>query len=83
VASGDRHWMNRASCLNHPDLDWFDLDCYLYACLEVCATCPVADECLDYAVRHDIREGLWGGEWGYRLADQVTGRGRRGRHGAG
>ena len=64
-------WMADAACQHRPDLDWFDIDCNLAACLQVCATCPVGDECLDYAVKHEIRDGLWGGEWGYRLAKRV------------
>jgi len=71
--------MDRAACRHRPDLDWFDLDCNLEACLNVCVTCPVADECLDYAIRHSCYEGLWGGEWGYRLRDLIR-QGRRGRH---
>ena len=27
----------------------------------ICATCPVQAECLDYAIRNDIDEGMWGG----------------------
>jgi hypothetical protein len=27
----------------------------------VCAACPVAAECLGYALEHGIREGIWGG----------------------
>lgn len=26
-----------------------------------CATCPVKTPCLDYALRHDERFGVWGG----------------------
>lgn len=29
--------------------------------LEVCATCPVQDECLQWALDHSEREGVWGG----------------------
>jgi hypothetical protein len=64
-------WIQEAACRLRPDLDWFDLDCNLEACLTVCVTCKVADECLDYAVRHNCREGLWGGEWGYRLSKYI------------
>jgi len=71
VASGRRDWMDQASCRERPDLDWFDLDCYLMPCLEVCAICPVADDCLNYAIEAEAREGLWGGEWGYRLAKHI------------
>ena len=28
---------------------------------QVCATCPVRDECLDFAVATDERWGIWGG----------------------
>ena len=27
----------------------------------VCAMCPVRQQCLDYATRHDISWGVWGG----------------------
>ena len=27
----------------------------------VCAACPVRDECLDYAMAHDEKFGIWGG----------------------
>jgi WhiB family redox-sensing transcriptional regulator len=27
----------------------------------VCASCPVLAECLDYAMRHSVRYGIWGG----------------------
>ncbi len=62
----DIEWQQRAACRLRPDLD-----CNLQACLEVCVTCPVADECLAYAVQHNYREGLWGGEWGYRLEKYI------------
>ena len=76
--NGDHAWMADAACRHHPELDWFDLDCYLHAVLAVCATCPVGDHCLDYAIRHELRDGVWGGEWGYRLAEYVKqGRGTR------
>jgi WhiB family redox-sensing transcriptional regulator len=85
---GER-WRDRAACASRPDVDWFDVDCYLNAALTICSTCPVADECLDYAIRHDCYDGLWGGEWGYRLQQLIRagradrGRGYRGREGRG
>ncbi|ALB04451.1 transcription factor WhiB [Kocuria palustris] len=27
----------------------------------VCSACPVRDECLDYAMAHDEKFGIWGG----------------------
>ena len=77
--TGTRHaWQENAACKDRPDLDWFDLDCNLQSALKVCMTCPVADDCLDYAIRHNCYAGLWGGEGGYRLRDLIT-PGRRGR----
>ena len=70
--TGTSHdWMQHAACTPRTDLDWFDTDCYLLACLEVCATCPVADPCLAYAKQHGITDGLWGGEWGTNLLAKV------------
>ena len=28
---------------------------------QVCAGCPVADECRGYALRYKLRHGIWGG----------------------
>lgn len=71
MATGDLEWMEDAACRQRPDLDWFDIDCNLEPCLATCAICPVANECLNYAVRNGIRDGLWGGEWGHRLERAV------------
>lgn len=27
----------------------------------ICAACPVRAECLEYALRHRVRHGVWGG----------------------
>jgi len=27
----------------------------------VCAACPLQAECLDYALRHPVHDGIWGG----------------------
>jgi WhiB family redox-sensing transcriptional regulator len=27
----------------------------------ICAACPVRTECLDYALAHHVRHGIWGG----------------------
>jgi len=28
---------------------------------EICAMCPVKQECLDHAMKHGERQGIWGG----------------------
>lgn len=43
----------------------------------VCAGCVVRDECLEYALAHDIRFGLWGGR-----SERERRRMRRARKGA-
>ena len=27
----------------------------------LCAACPVRQECLEYAIQNDVRDGIWGG----------------------
>lgn len=31
------------------------------AAIKWCEACPVKIECRDYAIRNDVREGIWGG----------------------
>jgi WhiB family redox-sensing transcriptional regulator len=30
--------------------------------LEICSSCPVVDECLDYAISYEMIHGIWGGK---------------------
>jgi WhiB family transcriptional regulator, redox-sensing transcriptional regulator len=64
-------WMTQAGCLGRTDLDWFDLDCGLDAAIAVCHTCPVITDCLNYAIKHDLTDGVWGGLWGQQLTKLV------------
>ena len=68
------NWRNQAACATRPDLDWFDLDCNLEACLNVCKTCTVRTQCLDEAKKLETNDGIWGGVWGYRLVQAKRGR---------
>lgn len=55
-------WKMRAACHDRTDLDWFG-DRPSAECAELCASCPVAGECLSEALGRD-REcdpGVWGG----------------------
>jgi WhiB family redox-sensing transcriptional regulator len=61
---GDSAWMERALCSHsrRPDL-WFPAKGESLApAVGVCGRCPVRAQCLDYAIEHDIREGVWGAE---------------------
>jgi len=62
-------WMADAACKDEDPDDWYERgesDHYAHA-RTVCATCPVATWCLDYALRHEqgrgvsYRAGLWAG----------------------
>ena len=64
-------WYKQAACLDHDHLDWFDVDCNLQQCLQICYSCDVKTQCLNLAVRHRLYEGVWGGLYGQRLAQMV------------
>lgn len=58
-------WREAASCLEttdevsfFPDRD--DVGAIAKA-KAICATCPVADECLSWAIESNQAEGIWGG----------------------
>jgi WhiB family redox-sensing transcriptional regulator len=81
-------WMAEAACagkgpdLFHPEVDHRRLGQGGFTAEEaaakaVCAGCPVAEECLDYATRLYIGVGVWGG-----LTGQERRRMRRRRRGA-
>ena len=55
-------WQNDAACKGMPT-DWFftEQGGTTTESRQVCASCPVADQCLEYALEHDIRYGVWGG----------------------
>jgi hypothetical protein len=58
-------WMEHGAC-NNPanDPDWWWPETVHDSCIPVavaiCFGCPVRDLCLDYAIRNDEREGIWG-----------------------
>lgn len=66
-------WRERAACVDRDDLDWFDLDCNLQQTLPICYACPVANQCLEVAVRYRCLEGVWGGLYGKKLHEYVMG----------
>lgn len=56
-------WREQALCAQvDPDL-WFpEKGSQTHASKKVCAACPVAAQCLEWAVTHKQREGVWGGK---------------------
>lgn len=60
--SGDE-WMEQAACRGKPIAVFFPSSGEdLGEARRVCAVCPVARQCLDYAVEHNEGFGVWGGE---------------------
>ncbi len=57
-------WREAAACAAEPTVDFFpdpqDLAA-ISAAKAQCATCPVAGECLTWAIEANQNEGIWGG----------------------
>lgn len=66
VRASDNAWMSKAACRNdHYDPEWFwplttDNESAQRA-LAICVTCPVTDECLQFALANNETAGVWGG----------------------
>lgn len=61
-------WMEHGACRNEaydPEWWWPERGDAEHGtnplALRICGACPVRDLCLDYAMKHDEREGIWGG----------------------
>jgi WhiB family transcriptional regulator, redox-sensing transcriptional regulator len=55
-------WMDQARCAEtDPDAFFPEKGQSNRPAKQVCSGCEVSGECLSYALRHDIREGIWGG----------------------
>ena len=55
-------WMAQGNCRNHPPATFFPSDGVgVDRARKICATCPVVDSCLEYALAHRIEHGVWGG----------------------
>ena len=60
----DNTWITRAACAGLPT-EWFfplKTNRNLFDGREICALCPVTQECLDYSVAMNIEFGIWGGK---------------------
>jgi WhiB family redox-sensing transcriptional regulator len=57
-------WRDEALCRDMPEIDFFpspEDSAGIERAKEVCAVCPVAAECLDYALETRQADGVWGG----------------------
>lgn len=65
LAVNDEKWMADALCRQVDVGDVFFPDVggqkTALEAARICANCDVRKQCLDFAVRGDIREGVWGG----------------------
>ena len=58
----DREWMTDGNCLEvDPDLFFPGKNDNARKPKEVCAACPVAAQCLQYAIDNEFDDGIWGG----------------------
>jgi hypothetical protein len=71
-------WMDLAVCATtDPDLFFPEKDMPAEPAKRVCAGCPVAGKCLDYAIVNRIDHGVWGGK---SVLERRRIGGGRGRH---
>ncbi len=60
--SEDRDWQERSNCLGvDPDLFFPERGASTKEAKAVCAGCEVKLECLEYALAHGEKFGIWGG----------------------
>jgi hypothetical protein len=57
-------WMSAAACREYPDAVFFPGKGQTPTeAMDICSGCPVRDQCLDFAMRTDTAEGVWGGAY--------------------
>lgn len=55
-------WMKRAQCVGESPAVFFPSDGVgVLRAQKICATCPVIEDCLEYALANHISHGVWGG----------------------
>jgi WhiB family redox-sensing transcriptional regulator len=58
----DRDWQSRANCMGvDPELFFPERGSSTREAKEVCRGCVVREECLEYALAHGEKFGIWGG----------------------
>lgn len=59
-----RFWRDGAACFDHPQVDFFaapESSADLARAKVICASCPVRDDCLAFAIETNQPDGVWGG----------------------
>jgi WhiB family redox-sensing transcriptional regulator len=55
-------WQDRANCIGtDPEVFFPKIGKRSEEAQEVCSQCPVTSQCLEYAIAHNDRYGVWGG----------------------
>jgi len=58
-------WRDEAACSGLPHSVFFpvgdDLDSAITNAKRICASCPVVDDCLEFALETNEKAGIWGG----------------------
>lgn len=58
----DTNWMARGNCRDEAPARFFPSDGVgVDQARRICATCPVQEPCLEYALEQRIDHGVWGG----------------------
>jgi WhiB family redox-sensing transcriptional regulator len=58
----ERNWIEDANCKDMDKSVFFpSSNTELKQAKQVCSTCPVSAECLQYATDNDLNFGVWGG----------------------
>lgn len=56
-------WMADGKCREYPAATFFPQDGVgVIKAQRICATCPVAADCLEYALENHVDHGVWGGK---------------------
>lgn len=62
AADEDRSWQRQANCMGvDPDLFFPERGSSTREAKEVCRGCVVREDCLEYAIVHSEKFGIWGG----------------------